>query len=80
VVAAVRPEHLQFVGPSEPGLDATVELVLPLGPSVVYDVLLRDGAPIKITTGRATGTRRPDPGERVRVGLVPEAPIAVFEA
>jgi putative spermidine/putrescine transport system ATP-binding protein len=80
VMAAVRPEHLQFVAPSEPGLEATVELVLPLGPSIVYDVLLRDGAPIKIITGRATSTRRPEPGERVRVGLVPGAPIALFEA
>src|SRR5262249_9107750 len=34
VVVAVRPEHFRFVGPTESGLDAKVQLVLPLGPLV----------------------------------------------
>src|SRR5439155_23451266 len=51
-VVAIRPEHLRFVSRSEPGLSAHVELVLPLGPSVVYDVVLGDGTPVKVPTGR----------------------------
>jgi putative spermidine/putrescine transport system ATP-binding protein len=77
-VMSVRPEHLRFVDPASPGLDAHVELVLPLGPSIVYDVVLQDGKPVKVTTGRTGGVERHAPGDAVRIGLVPDAPASVF--
>ena len=78
VVVAVRPEHFRFVGAAERGLDATIELVLPLGPLVVYDVVLSDGTALKVTAGRGVGLTPHGPGARVRVGLAPGAPAPVF--
>ena len=49
-VVAIRPEHLRFVDVASAGLDARVELVLPLGPLVVYDVVLTDGT--RLSAGR----------------------------
>jgi putative spermidine/putrescine transport system ATP-binding protein len=78
VVLAVRPEHLGFVGPTSPGLDAEIELVLPLGPLVVYDVVLSDGTTLKVTTSRGAGVTPHAPGDVVRVALAPGAPVSVF--
>jgi putative spermidine/putrescine transport system ATP-binding protein len=78
VVVSIRPEHVHFVSDGEPGLNARVELVLPLGPSVIYDVVLGDGTPVKVTTGRMGRVSRHEPGEAVRIGLVPDAPVSVF--
>jgi putative spermidine/putrescine transport system ATP-binding protein len=78
VVASVRPEHLAFVKSAGPGLDGTIELVLPLGASIVYDVVLRDGTPLKVTTVRGADVIRHDPGDTVRVAVVPGAPLSVF--
>jgi putative spermidine/putrescine transport system ATP-binding protein len=78
VVVCVRPEHLGFVAPAEPGLPGIVELVLPRGPSVVYDVVLDSGTPVKVTAGRLAGGGRLEPGAPVRLGLQPGAPVCVF--
>ena len=78
VIVAVRPEHFHFVAPATPGLDATIELVLPLGPLVVYDVVLADGTTLKVTTSRGTGVTSHAPGDGVRVALAPGAPASVF--
>jgi putative spermidine/putrescine transport system ATP-binding protein len=78
VVLAVRPEHLRFVDPASAGLDAKIELVLPLGPLVVYDVVLSDGTTLKVTTSRGAGVTSHAPGDVVRVALVPGAPTSVF--
>ena len=63
---------------TERGLDGTVELVLPLGPLVVYDVRLSDGTTLKVTAGRGAGVTPHGPGAPVRVGLAPGAPASVF--
>jgi len=76
VVVAVRPEHFRFVDGSEAGLDARIELVLPLGPLVVYDVVLTDGTTLKVTSARGTASRVP--GDRVRVALAAGTPVSVF--
>src|SRR5262249_22709177 len=78
VVAAVRPEHFRFVGERELGLDGRIELVLPLGPLVVYDVLLGDGTTLKVTSARGTAARAP--GDRVRVALAGGTVVPVFVA
>jgi putative spermidine/putrescine transport system ATP-binding protein len=80
VVAAVRPEHVRFVDASSGGLDAKVELVLPLGPLVVYDVVLADGTTLKVTVSRGAGATSHAPGDVVRLALAPGAPVSVFPA
>jgi putative spermidine/putrescine transport system ATP-binding protein len=77
VVVAVRPEHFRFVAAPAAGLDARIELVLPLGPLVVYDVVLGDGTTLKVTSARGDASRAP--GDRVRVAVAAGAPVSVFE-
>jgi putative spermidine/putrescine transport system ATP-binding protein len=76
VVVAVRPEYFRFVDAVEAGLDARIELMLPLGPLVVYDVVLTDGTTLKVTSARGAASRVP--GDRVRVALAPGTPVSVF--
>ena len=78
VVVAVRPEHFRFLGAADRGLDAVIQLVLPLGPLVVYDVVLTDGTALKVTAARGVGATPHGPGAKVRVGLAPGAPASVF--
>jgi len=78
VVLAVRPEHLCFVTPTSAGIDGKIELILPLGPLVVYDVVLSDGTTLKVTTSRGAGVTAHAPGDVVRVALAPGAPVSVF--
>jgi putative spermidine/putrescine transport system ATP-binding protein len=76
VTVAARPEHFRF---TETGLAATVEMVLPLGPSVVYELRLADGTPLKLTAARS-GSVRHASGDPVHVRLADGAPAAVFTA
>lgn len=78
---SVRPEHWQLL-PAEAtaGLPATVRMVLPLGPTVVHELELADGTPIKVATVRTGSGARLQPGSTVRVGLGAEAAVAVFQA
>ena len=59
-------------------LDAQIELVLPLGSVVVYDVVLTDGTALKVTTPRGAGVMPHAPGDAVRVALASGAPVSVF--
>ena len=80
-VLSVRPEHwLLLPADDGAGLPATVRMVLPLGPTVVQELELADGTPIKVTTVRTGGGARLQPGSRVRVGLAADAAVAVFSA
>ncbi len=78
VVVAVRPEQFRFVEAASAGLDAQIELVLPLGSVVVYDVVLTDGTALKVTTSRGAGVMPHAPGDAVRVALASGAPVSVF--
>jgi putative spermidine/putrescine transport system ATP-binding protein len=75
----IRPEHLRFVGPTESGITARVEMALPLGPSIIYQLTLKDGAQVKVTRTRSDGQTRHASGQTVRIGLTPGAPASVFE-
>jgi putative spermidine/putrescine transport system ATP-binding protein len=78
---SVRPEHWQLLpADATAGLPATVRMVLPLGPTVVHELELADGTPIKVTTVRTGSGARLQPGSAVRVGLGAEAAVAVFQA
>jgi putative spermidine/putrescine transport system ATP-binding protein len=78
VMLAVRPEHVRFSDGD--GLPARVNMVLPLGPSVLYGLELTDGTPLKLTAERGGDVARHAPGDAVRVRIAPHAPAAVFMA
>ncbi len=77
-VLAARPEHLSIVEPGPDALPATVGMVLPLGPSLVHELALADGRPIKLVRPRTADGVRLRTGERVGVALRPGSPAAVF--
>ncbi len=78
VVVAARPEHLALAAPSEYTLPATVEMVLPLGPSLVYELLLGNGRTVKVTQPRNAELHRYAAGDRVGLSLRPGSPAGVF--
>jgi putative spermidine/putrescine transport system ATP-binding protein len=78
VALALRPEHLRFTQPGEAGLAATLVMSLPLGPSVVHELVLADGTPVKMQGARAAA--RVAPGSAVGLTLGPGAAPAVFAA
>jgi putative spermidine/putrescine transport system ATP-binding protein len=77
-VLAARPEHLSIVEPGPDALPATVGMVLPLGPSLVHELALADGRPIKLVRPRTADGARLRTGERVGIALRPGSPAAVF--
>jgi putative spermidine/putrescine transport system ATP-binding protein len=74
---SVRPEHVSF-GNGPNSLAATVVVSLPLGPTVVHELVLDDGTPLKLVEQRRTDSLG-SPGQRVRVRLDP-ARVHVFPA
>jgi putative spermidine/putrescine transport system ATP-binding protein len=78
VVVAARPEHLVLVDASAGAVPAKVEMVLPLGPSLVYDLRLASGASIKVTQPRSAEQLRYAAGDQVGVRLRSGAPAGVF--
>ncbi|CAN7770709.1 ABC transporter ATP-binding protein [Variovorax sp. LjRoot84] len=78
VVVAARPEHLSLAAPSEAALPATVEMVLPLGPSLVYELLLANGKTVKVTQPRNAELPRYAAGDRVGLSLRAGSPAGVF--
>ncbi|HZF81052.1 MAG TPA: TOBE domain-containing protein, partial [Rubrivivax sp.] len=57
---------------------ATVVMVLPLGPSVVYELRTADAGTLKVTLPRHEGEQRFEPGQAVGLQLRQGAPAAVF--
>ena len=78
VMLAARPEHLAIVPPSPQALSAIVGMVLPLGPSLVYELQLPDGSAVRATQPRTTGLPRYCAGDRVGLSLRSGAPVGVF--
>jgi putative spermidine/putrescine transport system ATP-binding protein len=66
VIACIRPDHLS-VAMQDEGLAGTVEVGLPLGPSVVHEIRLADGQTVKIAEQRAAGGEPRPSGGVVRV-------------
>ena len=64
VIVCLRPEHLRF---APEGIPATVELALPLGPTVVHEVRFADRSTAKITEPREAGAVPRQPGAPVHV-------------
>ena len=78
VVVAVRPEHLALTAPSDGAMAATVEMVLPLGPSLIYELSLANGSTVKVTQPRNAELQRWAAGDRVGVSLRAGSPAGVF--
>jgi putative spermidine/putrescine transport system ATP-binding protein len=80
---AVRPEQWEWrlassrVGVGE--LLATVQLAMPIGPTLVVDLQLDDGKALKISMPRAQGAAL-RPGMRLALNLKPDAPVRTFSA
>jgi putative spermidine/putrescine transport system ATP-binding protein len=79
VTVSVRPEHLEFAPEAGAGIPATVELALPLGPSIVYELALDNGEKVKVTLARTGTALTHAPGERTRLRVISGAPVAVFQ-
>jgi putative spermidine/putrescine transport system ATP-binding protein len=79
-IVAVRPEHLCFGAAGESALPARVEMVLPLGPSIVYELLLADGTQVKLAAPRSGPEQRHSVGDAVWLRLAEGASVGVFAA
>jgi putative spermidine/putrescine transport system ATP-binding protein len=79
VVVCLRPEHLRFADADAPaGIPATLELALPLGPTVVHEVRFADGSTAKIIEPREAGGALRTPGAHVIVAPAGPALAAAF--
>ncbi|KAA0679899.1 ABC transporter ATP-binding protein [Azospirillum brasilense] len=67
-ILCVRPENLRLATEATPQqIAGTVELALPLGPVVVYEVRTADGGQVKVTEPRVAGAALRTPGTPVRL-------------
>jgi len=73
-----RPEQLRLGRDAQDGIPAKIVMVLPLGPSTIYELSTADGHTLKVMSNRAEGGHRFAIGESVRVTLTPEAVVSVF--
>jgi putative spermidine/putrescine transport system ATP-binding protein len=85
VVFAARPEHLELRSTDSPAaqhgeIDARVEMVLPLGPALVYELSRASGKAVKVVVPRAAGAPRFEVGQAVKVAVKPGAPVSFFAA
>ena len=73
-----RPEHMSVSTTKSPGsLPGVVDAVLPVGPSLIYEIVLKDGTPVKVSQARAKGSRELPRGTDVFVDL-PQEQCQVF--
>lgn len=81
VIVTVRPEQLRVQhGSGSGGLTGTVKMVMPLGPQVIYDVEIADGADVKISHSRDFAAQPLESGSTIHFGPVSPAACHVFPA
>jgi putative spermidine/putrescine transport system ATP-binding protein len=67
-VLSIRPERLRLAATSGPGrLRAKVGLIMPLGPTLIYDLTLAAGAAIRVAASRPELAAVPAGGSEVFV-------------
>lgn len=72
VTLTARPEHMKVTTSGSPGsLPGVVDAVLPVGPSLIYEVVLKDGTPVKVSQERSYGDAELPRGSEVFVELTP---------
>jgi putative spermidine/putrescine transport system ATP-binding protein len=79
VVVCLRPEHLRLKDAGE-GLAGTVEMGLPLGATIVYEIRTESGLSLKTAEPRAAGMEPRPPGSRVTLTPVSADSATVFAA
>jgi putative spermidine/putrescine transport system ATP-binding protein len=68
VVLSIRPERLRVVATAGPGrLSATVGLIMPLGPTLIYDLTLAGGAAFRVAAPRPENAAVPAVGSTIFV-------------
>jgi putative spermidine/putrescine transport system ATP-binding protein len=79
VLLSVRPERMRLVDQPGPNrVAATLDVSMPLGPTVVHEVVLADGARVKVSEPRPDGDPARRPGEAIFVELRLDAGAAIF--
>lgn len=79
LLLSIRPENLRIQ--TQPGthrLAGTVELCLPLGSMMVYEVRITPETKIKVTQPRVPGTPPLEPGENIYLELVAPQACSLF--
>ncbi|KQQ64034.1 Fe3+/spermidine/putrescine ABC transporter ATP-binding protein [Pseudomonas sp. Leaf129] len=79
VVACIRPENLELTTAGD-GFPVQVELGLPLGPSIVHEMLTPGGQRIKIASPRGLGAEPLKPGTQVGLRPISAHAITTFTA
>ncbi|GAB4059293.1 ABC transporter ATP-binding protein [Uliginosibacterium sediminicola] len=79
VIACVRPESLRLSSDGS-GMPATVELGMPLGPTIVHEVITDDGLRLKTSEPRLPGLEPRASGTRIGVSPLAASAIQVFSA
>ncbi len=79
VVACIRPENLRLCDSGD-GVQGTVELGMPLGPTIVHEIRTSAGLRLKLAEPRAPGTEPRPAGASVWVKPVSFASVTVFAA
>jgi putative spermidine/putrescine transport system ATP-binding protein len=70
VTLTARPEHMSVATARSPGsLPGVVDAVLPVGPSLIYEIVLKDGTPVKVSEPREKGRSELPRGTEVFVEL-----------
>ncbi|GAB4364877.1 MAG: ABC transporter ATP-binding protein [Elainellaceae cyanobacterium] len=81
VLLAVRPENLRIqTQPSTHALPSTIEMCLPLGGVMAYEVKIAPDTKVKVTQPRVPGTRPLTPGEQIYLELASTHACSLFPA
>ena len=79
VLLSVRPERMRLVnGPGPSRIAAKLDVTMPLGPTVVHEVILADGLRAKVSEPRVNEDVLRGPGDEVHVELRLESGAAIF--
>jgi len=79
VIFSVRPEKLNLDADRKAGgVAGTVRAVMPLGPSIVYEVVLNDGVGVKIVEERGARRAALAPGQEISLSPASAKSCAVF--
>jgi len=81
VQVAIRPENLRLSSdPSPNALPVQVDICLPLGATIIYEVRTNSGIPIKVTQPRGVGVKALVPGQKVYLTLASAQACSLFPA
>lgn len=76
VTVCIRPEHMSIT--EDEGIPGTIEMGLPLGPTIVHEIRTADGHSVKVTEPRSSGMEPRSPGTLVRVKAISPKVVSVF--